>query len=173
MQSLPLSTTNIYMIIYGIIFLLFIVAFASQPYLTVSNAAINLNIYYTNISATAFDGTSDKKMIINNSGKDTFVILILSIIIFVCFGCSFLTLFLNAKKLNNFFNIIILLTMIVIIILLHLTIYDKNSKIREAFNQIFGEEIYTAIQTTETAGYGLTMTCTVLMFITVVSSFFY
>jgi len=173
MQSLPLSTTNIYMIIYGIIFLLFIVAFASQPYLTVSNDAVNMKFYYTNATSSAFDGTSEKQMTINDSGNDFYVILILSIIIFICFGCSFLTLYLNSKKLNKFFNIIMLLAMIIIIIIFHVSIYDSNSKLRKVLNQLFQAELNTTIKTTETAGYGLTMTCTVLLFITVVSSFFY
>ena len=177
MQSLPLSTTNIYMIIYGIIFLLFIVAFASQPYLTVSNDAGNMKFYYTNATSSAFDGTSEKQMTINDSGNDFYVILILSIIIFICFGCSFLTLYLNSKKLNKFFNIIMLLAIIIIIIIFHVSIYDSNSKIRKLINQSItyenGEYLNTTIKTTETAGYGLTMTCMVLLFITVVSSFFY
>ena len=173
MQSLPLSTTNIYMIIYGIIFLLFIVAFSSQPYLTVSNDAVNMKFYYTNATASAIDGTSEKQMIINDSGNDLYVILILSIIIFICFGCSFLTLYLNSKKLNKFFNIIMLLAMIIIIIIFHVSIYDNNSKLQKVLNQLFQAELNTTIKTTETAGYGLTMTCMVLLFITVVSSFFY
>ena len=188
MQSLPLSTTNIYMIIYGIIFILFIVAFASQPYLTVSNDAVNMKFYYTNITSSGFIGNtatngtvisvpSEKLMIINDSGNDFYVILILSIIIFICFGCSFLTLYLNSKKLNKFFNIIMLLSMIIIIITFHVSIYAINSKIRNFINKSVtyenGEYLNTTIKTTETAGYGLTMTCTVLLFITVVSSFFY
>ena len=204
MQSLPLSTTNIYMIIYGIIFLLFIVAFASQPYLTVSSDLLDINVYYTNIKAIALDGyKKDKFMIINNPKKSDlflilFLILILAIIIFICFGGIFLTLFLNAKKLNKFFNILILLAMIIIIVILHV-IYSNNSKIRTYVINILKEEVKKqldggddefifmlnelinllidntkiTIKTTETAGYGLTMTCTVLLFITVVSSFFY
>ena len=170
---MSLSITNIYMIIYGIIFLLFIVAFASQPYLKISNDDVNMKFYYTNVTASAFDGTSDKQMIINDSGNDMYVILILSIIIFICFGCSFLTLFLNSKKLNKFFNIVMLLAIILIIIIFHVSIYDNNSKMRKGLNHLFKKELNTTIKTTETAGYGLTMTCTVLLFITVVSSFFY
>ena len=176
MDKLVLSKTNIYMIIYGIIFLLFIVAFASQPYLTVSNDILNINYYYTNV-ITTFNGEKYKDMTIQDSSNDLYVILILSIIIFICFGCSFLTLFLNAKKLNKFFNILILLAMIIIIIIFHVSIYDNNSKIRNLINSVlpyFGLDISQInIKTTETAGYALTMTCTVLMFVTVVSSFIY
>ena len=70
-----------------------------------------------------------------------------------------------------------LLAMIIIIIIFHVSIYDNNSKIRNAINQTItyqnGEYLNTTIKTTETAGYALTMTCTVLMFVTVVSSFIY
>ena len=70
-----------------------------------------------------------------------------------------------------------LLSMIIIIITFHVSIYAINSKIRNFINQSVtyenGEYLNTTIKTTETAGYGLTMTCTVLLFITVVSSFFY
>ena len=90
--------------------------------------------------------------------------------------------------------------MIIIIVIFHV-IYSNNSKIRTYVINILKEEvkkqlgggddefiiilnefinlladntniINITIKTTETAGYGLTMTCTVLLFITVVSSFF-
>ena len=44
-----LSISNIYIIIYFIIFILFLVAFTSQPYFTATNGDIKLNVYYTNI----------------------------------------------------------------------------------------------------------------------------
>jgi hypothetical protein len=182
MEKLVLSTTNVYMIIYGIICLLFTVAFFSQPYLTFSNDKINANMYYTNSElniylgkAIDFDVIMQKKSkLINKINNDTFVILILSIIIFIFFGCSFLTLFLHAKKLNKLFNILILLIMISIIILFHVSIYAKIniSDLKEFLKVAFKENDIT-ITTTESTGYALTMTSTVLMFVTVVSSFFF
>lgn len=181
MSKLILSKTNIYMIIYGIICILFSVAFFSQPYLIVTNNRINSKLYYTNLEfkiniSNVKDYNSiirQNTKIINNINNHTFVILILSIFIFVFFGCSFLTLFLHAKKLNKIFNILILLIMISIIILFHVSIYAKINKtelqqqLKDAFN-----ESYINIKTTESTGYALTMTSTVLMFVTVVSSFF-
>ena len=188
MVQVSLSNTSIYAIIYAIIFIMFIVAFASQPYLTISSQQMIVNLFYTN-QITAIKGEltytdpltglnitesgAYKLMVINNSENDTYVILILSIIIFICFGCSFLTLFLNSKKLNKFFNIIILLAMIIIIITFHVSIYDKNftSKVSAIILESTGDT-NTTIKTTETAGYGLTLTCMILTFITVVSSYF-
>ena len=120
-------------------------------------------------------GENEKTIYIKNSNSDPFKILMLSIVIFVCFGCSFLTLFLNAKKLNKLFNILIFLFMITIIILLHVLIYDKASNIKNLLNELLSELISdsTKIKTTETAGYSIMMTCTVLMFITIVSSFMF
>ena len=154
------------MIIYIVIFILYIVAFASQPYLTSSGEGIDLKIFYTNatlsIGDEGYEGISKKLMLINESNNNTFVILILGIILFVLFGCSFLTLFLNEKKINKLFNILILLTMFIIIILMHVKVYNV-SEFTELPN----------VKTTETAGYGLTMTCMVLMFITILSSFMF
>ena len=185
MVQISLSNTYIYGIIYAIIFIMFIVAFASQPYLTISSKHININAFYTNIELQVSEDIINEKtketkriyhkekyMIIKGSNTDFYLILILSIIIFVSFGCSFLTLFLNAKKLNKFFNIIILLAMIIIIIAFHVSIYDSTSKYSKLIVEINGDE-YSTIKTTKTAGYGLTLTCMILMFLTIVSSFIY
>jgi hypothetical protein len=149
--------------IYLFIFILFVIAFASQPYLSSSLIGLDLNIYYTNATVTdGDDRLSEKLMLITKSNNNTFVILILSIILFVLFGCSFLTLFLNQKKINKLFNMLILLTLISIIIIMHVKIYNNVDY-----------TVLPNLKTTETAGYGLTMTCTVLMFITILSSFMF
>ena len=102
--------------------------------------------------------------------SSTYDILILSIVIFVCFGFSFLTLFLNSKKLNILCNILILIAMIGIIIVLHVGIYDAIYKDLDNILILSGSKT-KKIKTTDTSGYILTMICTILMFITVVSSF--
>ena len=151
------------MMIYLFIFILFVIAFASQPYLSSSLIGLDLNIYYTNATVTdGDDRLSEKLMLITKSNNNTFVILILSIILFVLFACSFLTLFLNQKKLNKLFNMLILLTLISIIIIMHVKIYNNVDY-----------TVLPNLKTTETAGYGLTMACTVLMFITILSSFMF
>lgn len=160
---MQLSSSNMYMMIYLFIFILFVIAFASQPYLSSSLIGLDLNIYYTNATVTdGDDRLSEKLMLITKSNNNTFVILILSIILFVLFGCSFLTLFLNQKKINKLFNMLILLTLISIIIIMHVKIYNNVDY-----------TVLPNLKTTETAGYGLTMTCTVLMFITILSSFMF
>jgi len=175
-MQLSLSLSNIYIIIYFIIFILFLVAFTSQPYFTATNGDIKLNVYYTNIVIEGY-GEYEKHKVITKENNKTFIILMLSIIIFVLFGCSFLTLYLNSKKLNKIFNILILLSMITIIILFHELIYDESYGIKKGLDElvtmITGNHTKTKIKTTSTVGYALTMTSTILMFITIVSSFIF
>ena len=169
---MALSNTYMYLIIYAIIFIMFIIAFASQPYFIASSENMSLKIFYTNVTVQVYN-EEEKFMIMDRyTDKDMYVILILSIIIFVCFGCSFLTLLLNAKKLNKFFNIIMLLAMIIIIIILHASIYNENSKISKNISKIIGDK-NIKIKTTESAGYGLSLTSMILMFLALVSSFIF
>jgi hypothetical protein len=171
MVQLSLSKTYKYAIIYAIIFLMFIIAFASQPYFTAESSTVNVNMFFTNLTIKDNEG-KEKLDIINSQKSDLYLILILSIIIFICFGCSFLTLFLNAKKLNKFFNIITLLAMIFIIIIFHISIYNNTSQFSKIIYDMTGGQ-NTKIQTTDTPGYVLTLACTILMFITTVSSFIF
>ena len=172
-----LSISNIYIIIYFIIFILFLVAFSSQPYFTATNGDIKLNVYYTNIVMDGYGDYEKEKVITKSENNKTFIILMLSIVIFVLFGCSFLTLYLNSKKLNKIFNMLILLSMITIIILFHELIYDESSKVKKELNKLIAiitrNSTNTKVKTTSTTGYALTMTSTILMFITIVSSFIF
>jgi hypothetical protein len=171
---MQLSSSNMYMIVYLVIFILFIVAFSSQPYLTIQNGDLNINFYYTTVIEKGYGGNR-KIMYIKKESSNPFIILMVSIAIFIFFGCSFLTLFLNAKKLNKFFNILIFLSMVAIIVLLHVLIYDKTSDIKDSIDKElsgFTRE-KTDLKTTDTAGYAIMMTCTVLMLITIVSSFMF
>ena len=171
---MQLSSSNMYMIIYLVIFILFIVAFASQPYLTITNGDLDINFYYTSTITKGY-GENEKTMSIKQASSGPFNILMVSIAVFVCFGCSFLTLFLNSKKINKLFNILIFLCMVAIIILLHVLLYDETSDVKNGLNELLSEFTgeKTKIKTTETAGYVIIMTCTVLMFITILSSFMF
>ena len=173
MLPLSLSNSTLYGIMYGIIFILFIFAFALTPYFTITSDLFNLDYYYTYYTVT--DVTSNEtvngKIIeIKDLISSIYDILILSIVIFVCFGFSFLTLFLESKKLNIVCNILILIALMGIIIIFHVAIYNSIYKDFDTMLINFGSKTKN-FKTTDTAGYILTLVCTILMFITVVNSF--
>ena len=173
MQNTALSNSSIYGIIYGIIFILFIITFSATPYFTINSDQLNLDYYYTYYTITVVETKETVKgniIEIKDLISAIYDILILSIVIFVCFGCSFLTLFLDSKKLNILFNILILLSMIGIIIIFHVSIYNTIYKDLDNLLVKWGSKTKT-IKTTDTLGYILTMMCTVLMFIAIFSSF--
>ena len=188
---MTLLTTSIYGIMYAIIFIMFIVAFFYLPYLTSAwttnymisrkTTSSSINLFYTNVE-TKIEDVSSKMMTIQSKNNDMIKIIILSIIIFICFGFSFFTLFTNYKKLNKFFNIIILLCMIMIIITFHMLIYDTSSKTYQSIstiikiltdNHLNSPDFKIPINTFATSGYIVTVISMGLMFLTVVSSFFY
>ena len=93
MQKISLSNSRIYSIIYGIIFLLFIIAFSLKPYFTITSDIFNLDYYYTNYiitDVTTKETIKGMTIEIKDLISSTYDILILSIVIFVCFGFSFL-----------------------------------------------------------------------------------
>jgi hypothetical protein len=86
MQKLSLSNTSIYAIIYGIIFLLFIIAFFVTPYFTITSDILNLDYYYTYSTITdVISNETEKSMTIEIKDliSSIYDILILGIVIFV------------------------------------------------------------------------------------------